>query len=175
MLETLPAELIAAIATHLPSESTAALSQTCRHCYYATLPVVYNYLCITEPEHLQRLAVRFQLNNVWSQRAEQFVHTISFTKDDKQLFSQMNLARFLGHTLSGVDYQEMTALAGDASTLLLCLPNLQSLQIEWVFPPSKDYFYALCRIMEHLSLLYPEPVERSNGSLTVRFTHMTVY
>lgn len=54
--------------------------------------------------------------------------------------------------------------------LLQSLPRLQQLELEWIFPPSKQDYILLCNTMKSFSM-FPDCLEKKNNILFVRFRH----
>lgn len=57
--------------------------------------------------------------------------------------------------------------------LLESLPRLQYLELEWIFPPTKQDYKQLCKIIQTYGSLYPEHIEKQYNVLLVRFSHHT--
>ncbi|KAG2232577.1 hypothetical protein INT48_009786 [Thamnidium elegans] len=55
--------------------------------------------------------------------------------------------------------------------LVRSLPKLKCLQLEWIFPPTKDEYNQLRHVVEECAALYPDRMERKSNVLYVSFTN----
>ncbi|KAI8141876.1 hypothetical protein BJV82DRAFT_165579 [Fennellomyces sp. T-0311] len=53
--------------------------------------------------------------------------------------------------------------------LIESLPYLEYLSLEWILPPSLDYFDELCECLAHAVFLYPGPITRIKSTYFVAF------
>lgn len=107
MLQKIPLELVTLIASYLDLKSTSEFAATCHHCYNAVLPLIWQHLTITDTNELSILDKKFQKNPIWSQRAIQYVHTVSLCRRNcNRIFSCRFAASMFGITSSRSEQQE---------------------------------------------------------------------
>lgn len=90
------------------------------------------------------------------------------TNNDIADLTTLGLSDLVKLELSYLD-SEIDLLA--IKELLQSLPNLLHLELEWIFPPTKQDYNQLCNIIEKYSSLYPDFIEKKSNVLLVRFNH----
>ncbi|KAL0076905.1 hypothetical protein J3Q64DRAFT_1703132 [Phycomyces blakesleeanus] len=85
---------------------------------------------------------------------------IALTSFDSRMLGRLSLS-YLSHTIPLSYYQ----------SLFLCLPELYDLSLEWFYPPTKEYYIALSRLIQNTFSLTPGSVNTSKNSYKVRFTY----
>ncbi|KAI9027230.1 hypothetical protein CLU79DRAFT_851826, partial [Phycomyces nitens] len=85
---------------------------------------------------------------------------VALTSFDSRMLNRLSLS-YLSHTIPLSYYQ----------ALFLCLPELYDLELEWFYPPTKEYYTALSRLIQNSFSLFPGPVNTSKSSYKVRFTY----
>jgi hypothetical protein len=82
LLNKLPLEILIQIAEHLHTDKDKEeFSRTCRRCYYAILPYIWQHLSLQDTAELSILAKRLKHNDIWAERANHFVRDISLAQE----------------------------------------------------------------------------------------------
>lgn len=97
LLQELPPEILTQIASYLPIHDAEVFSRACHNCYFAALPHIWHHLSLHDASELNIVAKRLKKNDVWAQRAIQFVRDVSLTQGDhKRKYSPTVAATMFG-------------------------------------------------------------------------------
>ena len=106
MLQKLPSELLSCISSYLSADSAGALAQTCNHCYWSMLPVVYQEISVTKPNELFALSSKLSKNKLYSERARQYMRSVSIVDHSQRTLARYAVTSIMGHVLSGWELLE---------------------------------------------------------------------
>lgn len=92
LLDGLPLEILTHIADFiLTKEDLVEFSETCKRCYYAVLPHLWQQLSLHDTAELSLLSKKLKQNNIWAERASYFVKDVALVQE-KELDRKYNPA-----------------------------------------------------------------------------------
>ncbi|GAA5807649.1 hypothetical protein MFLAVUS_001019 [Mucor flavus] len=175
MNQKLPLELVTLIASYLDMKDTSEFATTCRYNYFAVLPLIWQHLTISDTRELSTVADKLKVNSCWSQRAVQFVRSVSLCdKHQHKKFSCSLAASMFGITSTLSELQdekvvlsqphEPTAQFGQ--NLLDLFPHVYSLLFDYKVALQNFYLSPQPQQQEE-DVFTPRPLLAYTGSVSV--------
>ncbi|KAI9476043.1 MAG: hypothetical protein EXX96DRAFT_575539 [Benjaminiella poitrasii] len=93
---------------------------------------------------------------------------------DESILTDNDIADLATLGLTHLRQLELSYLDSDIhletmKSLVMSLPHLTDLTLEWIFPPNKHDYLKLCEMLENYGSLHPETVENENNIMLVHF------
>ncbi|CEP14041.1 hypothetical protein [Parasitella parasitica] len=94
---------------------------------------------------------------------------------DESILSNADLEDLAALGLTHLRKLELSYLDSDIRletfrNLLQSMPNLNELELEWVFPPNKNDFKELCLVIQNYAQLYPDQMHKKQSIYQVHFS-----